>query len=112
MNGMIFDELVTNPDKVHQLTPQEAMTILPSVAGLYAMLQARASSNENMLVRRQQVVERDRLLTPQETAMRIGTDVRWVYRHAGKWPFTRRLSRKKLRFSEAGLNRWLETRRP
>ncbi len=51
---------------------------------------------------------RDHLLTPDEVATRLGVSPRWVYRHAEEWPFTKRLSRKVLRFSEAGLQRWLE----
>jgi len=50
----------------------------------------------------------DRLLTPEETALRLGVSVRWLYRHAGHLPYTRRLSRKVLRFSEAGVIRFLE----
>jgi hypothetical protein len=51
-----------------------------------------------------------RWLTPEELAARLQVSVRYVYRNASSWPFTRRISRKVLRFSEAGLNRWLEER--
>jgi predicted DNA-binding transcriptional regulator AlpA len=54
----------------------------------------------------------DRLISPSEVASRLGVTVRWVYRHADQWPFTRKLSRKVLRFSEAGFGRWLQARRP
>ena len=47
----------------------------------------------------------DRLLTPEEAAAILGQSVRWLYRHAANLPFTRRISRKNLRFSEAGLRR-------
>ena len=56
--------------------------------------------------------ETDRLLTPEETATILGQSIRWIYRHAAKLPFTRRISRKNLRFSEAGLRRWLATKKP
>jgi predicted DNA-binding transcriptional regulator AlpA len=56
--------------------------------------------------------EKDRLLTPEEAAEILGQDVRWLYRHANKLSFTRRISRKNLRFSEAGLRRWITTKRP
>ena len=36
---------------------------------------------------------------------------RWLYRHAKTMPFSRKLSPKVLRFSRAGLLRWLATRR-
>lgn len=57
-------------------------------------------------------VEPARLLSPDEAAQRLGVTVAWLYRHSGKLPFTRRLSKKALRFEEAGLQRWQATRRP
>jgi predicted DNA-binding transcriptional regulator AlpA len=58
------------------------------------------------------MVDKNRLLSPQQAAEILGQNVRWVYRHAGKLPFTRRVSRKNLRFSEAGLRRWIALRKP
>lgn len=54
----------------------------------------------------------ERLLGPSEAAALLGVTVTWLYRHAGKLPFTRRLSRKALRFSDTGLQRWLAARKP
>ena len=54
----------------------------------------------------------DRLLTPKEASSLLGVTVRWLYRHAGKFTFTRKLSRKVLRFHEAGLRRFIEKGRP
>ena len=56
--------------------------------------------------------QQDALLTPEQAATLIGVNRRWLYRHAEKLPFTRRISRKNLRFSEAGLRRWLASRKP
>jgi hypothetical protein len=55
--------------------------------------------------------EKDALLTPEEAAAIIGVDPKWLYRHSKQLPFTRRLSRKKIRFNEPGLRRWLATRK-
>jgi predicted DNA-binding transcriptional regulator AlpA len=52
----------------------------------------------------------DRLLTAEEAAQRLGVTVRWLYDHARDLTFAKRLSRKCLRFSEAGLRRYLERR--
>jgi hypothetical protein len=56
-------------------------------------------------------LEPDRLLTAEEAAAILGQaghkGVRWMYRHAAKLPFTRRISRKNLRFSESGLRLWI-----
>lgn len=57
------------------------------------------------------VAERDPLLTPEEAARLLGVKVQWLYRHAKRLPFTRRLSRKCLRFSEAGLRKWQAAKR-
>jgi predicted DNA-binding transcriptional regulator AlpA len=54
----------------------------------------------------------DRLLTPEEAATLLGVTVRWLYRHAAQFTFTRKLSRKVLRFHEAGLRRYIERGRP
>jgi len=56
--------------------------------------------------------EKDTLLTADETAKRMGVSRRWVYRKAPQLPFARRTSRKHLRFSEAGLRRWLAAKKP
>jgi hypothetical protein len=56
--------------------------------------------------------EPDRLLMPKEAAAILGVDVRWLYRHAPKLQFTRCINRKTLRFSEAGLRRWVEAKKP
>jgi len=50
----------------------------------------------------------DRLLAPEEAAALLGVTVRWLRRHSGTFTFTRRLSRKVLRFHEAGLRRYME----
>jgi len=52
------------------------------------------------------------LLTAAEAAVLMNVKPRWLYRHGAKLPFTRRISRKNLRFSEAGLRRWLATKKP
>ena len=55
--------------------------------------------------------DKDKLLTPEEAAELLGVKVSWLYRHAPRLPFARKLSRKALRFSEAGLRRWQATKR-
>ena len=52
----------------------------------------------------------DRLLGADEVAERMSVSLAWVYRQARRWPFTRRLGRKALRFSEAGFEKWLNHR--
>jgi excisionase family DNA binding protein len=52
----------------------------------------------------------DDLLTVDEAAEVLRVSPRWLYRHARHLPFTRKLSRKVLRFSRSGINRWLATK--
>ena len=53
----------------------------------------------------------DDLLTAQHVAEIMKVTRRWVYDHADGLPFARRLSRKTLRFSRRGLDRWIRMRR-
>ena len=52
----------------------------------------------------------DRLLTVHEAAVILGTSVDWLYRNSKKLPFTRRVSRKQLRFSERGIQKYIARR--
>jgi predicted DNA-binding transcriptional regulator AlpA len=53
----------------------------------------------------------DRLLTAEEIAATLGVTKRWVQRRARRLPFARRISDHAIRYSEAGLKRWLANRR-
>ena len=59
-----------------------------------------------------ETTHQERLLTPQEAASLLGVTVGWLYRHSSQFTFTRKLSRKVLRFHEAGLRRYIEKGRP
>ena len=50
----------------------------------------------------------ERLMKPKELAERLGTSMDWVYRHWKELPFTVKLSPRQLRFSEKGLEQYLE----
>lgn len=52
----------------------------------------------------------DRLLTVEQAAGRMGVSVPWLYRHARRLPFARRLGARTLRFSEASLTAYLARR--
>jgi excisionase family DNA binding protein len=51
------------------------------------------------------------MLDVDEAATLLGVSRRWLYRHGKTLPFTRPISRKVVRFSRAGIQRWLATRR-
>ena len=52
-----------------------------------------------------------KLIDANAAAKLLGTRVRWLYDRTDELPFTRRLGPRTLRFDEAALRRWLETRR-
>jgi predicted DNA-binding transcriptional regulator AlpA len=52
----------------------------------------------------------DRLLTAEEVARMLGVTKRWVQRRARRLPFSRRISVRSVRYSEAGLKRWMANR--
>lgn len=53
----------------------------------------------------------DRLLDAEEAANLLGMSRHWLYRHAHKLPFTRKLGPKNLRFSSLGIQKYLATRK-
>lgn len=55
---------------------------------------------------------RSRLLTPAETAERLGVSLKWLYLNADALPFCRRLSARLLRFEEAEIEEWLGNKAP
>ncbi len=52
------------------------------------------------------VDEEDEFLTTADAARLLNVGEDWLYRRAHRLPFARRLSRKALRFSKAGLLKW------
>jgi excisionase family DNA binding protein len=53
----------------------------------------------------------EHLLGVEEAAARLGMSTDWLYRHAKRLPFTRRVGRA-VRFDAAGLARWVAHRAP
>lgn len=106
--------LAQRPERAAEVVPAEIPALLAALAGLQGALLARlvVESRHNGDGHPTPVAQvDDRLLTAEEGAPILGVAPRWLYRHSGKLPFTRRLSRKVLRFSEAGLRRYAATRR-
>jgi len=53
----------------------------------------------------------DRLLMAEEAAKTLAVSPDWLYRHAKRLPFTRKLGPKMLRFSYQGIQKYLATRK-
>jgi predicted DNA-binding transcriptional regulator AlpA len=110
--------MTDRPDRAALLPPIEAVDALPAellpglLAGL-AALQARAAARLTVQATADPAMlppGADKLLDVREAAERISMSADWLYRHKDKLPFTRRVGTRTVRFSEAGITRWLASR--
>ena len=53
----------------------------------------------------------DRLHDAEEASKILSVSEDWIYRHASRLPFTRRLGPKMLRFSSQDIQKWMATRK-
>ena len=102
--------LVADPERIDAVPDEELPELLGQVARLWASLLARLLRPEtnHSTPPAQPHGSNDRLLKVKELAELMEVNTRWIYRHADKWPFTKRLGPGTLRFSERGFERWLE----
>jgi len=107
MNRSLLPVLLADPDRLADLLPEQATAALIELAAIQTALAARLHSNPPRSIPTGGKQPEDRLLTPAQAAERLGVTLRWLYRRADKLPFARRLSRKTLRFSEAGLRQYM-----
>src|SRR5262245_58317134 len=105
----ILSSLLRSPASVAELSPELVQVLQAKLLGLQVALTSRLLAAPAR-PSKSEIVADDRLLTPLEASQVLKTSVRWLYRHANHLPFTRRLSRKALRFSEAGIRRYLAAR--
>ena len=103
-------ELFGDSGWVDGLSPAEAEEVLVELAHLQSAVARRLRSAPSPSAEAAPL-EPDLLLTAEDVASRFGRSVAWVYRQAKHWNFTRRVTRRTVRFSEAGLRRFLAQRR-
>ena len=101
-----LDELISSPEKVQSLSSQEAMAMAIKIATIQPLLIAMVSQMETS---QKKNPDSDKLLTAKEAANKLGCSKHWLYQNASKLPFTRRLSSKLLRFSQAGIDKHIRT---
>lgn len=94
------------------ISPANAAALLGALAALWMTPSGNSVGPTPQSVPPGKATPPSRLLTPEETAKRLSVTVRWLYRNAKRLPFTRKLSRRVLRFEEAGLERYIRERRP
>ena len=95
---------MSEPVNIIALTREELESLLEQAAERAAKRVSAANRNHNGNS------HDDDWLTPAQAAAEFDVSVKWIYRHARKWRFVERLSRKKLRISYTGLRRWAQAR--
>ena len=103
--------LLGDPRQIAELSAEEAASTLVELSTLQAALAARLRSAPVVQAAGEDALAADRLLTAEDVAQHFGRSVAWVYRQANHWSFTRRVTRRTVRFSQAGLHRFLAQRR-
>ena len=101
--GDALGAVLADPARVSEVPREQALELLGRLAAVQAALVARVAAEPTAPTRPEAAPAPDRLLRPREAAARLGVTVRWLYRHADQLPYTRRLSRRVLRFSNAGM---------
>ena len=97
-------ELQSVLNAVRDLMPEE----LPQLLGELEMIRATAMLKMSSPAVLQQS---DELLAVETAAERLGVSTDYLYRHAAKLPFTRRIGRKLL-FSSRGIAQYISRTRP
>ena len=111
---LAIHELLDTPDRVAEIPYAQIPRVLGELEGLRVALLAQLITHSIAATLAAEPDEKsqptDRLLKPAEAAALLKVTTRWLYRHHRSLPFTRKLSRRLLRFDEAGLHRWLAHR--
>lgn len=113
----VSSAVILDPEGVPELDREEIPDLIGDLERIKAHLVSRlhqpperdpppSDSAENPLE------HKDHLLKAEDVAEIMDVSTRYVYDHADGWPFTRRISQHKLRFSERGLYNWLDSRNP
>lgn len=102
-------EIVQHPERVDAVDRNTAAVLLGHLEAIRARLWTRllAHYGDDHRYGESDAREEDRLLTPDDAARLLRVTVTWLYRHHKQLPFSRRISRKVLRFSERGLRQWM-----
>jgi excisionase family DNA binding protein len=104
-----LDEIARNPELARAISPQNARSLMAQCAAVMAAL-ATIRSGCSCSRSEDANAKPDELLTTAEAADRLSMSRDWVYRHAGKLPFTVRQGRA-LRFSSSGIDDYIRKRR-
>lgn len=108
-------DLIAHPERATKIPLDKIPGVLAQIASEQAALAALQTALAARLVMAPDSDSarepEDRLLTAVDVAHALGVTVRWVQRRARRLPFARKLSEHAIRYSEAGLRRWMAHRR-
>jgi hypothetical protein len=117
LNGNIVDikTYLTLPNLVDGLNREDLAALLEQLKGLEGRVMGRLllgapGTPEQSAVTRP-FDDNDRMLTPDEASVVLRRSRQWIYRHSKTLPFVKRISRKSLLCSQAGMKRWLASRK-
>ena len=108
-------DLIAHPERAAEVPLDRIPGLLAQIASEQAALAALQTALAARLVTAPDLGNaqdsEDRLLTAADVATTLGVTIRWVQRRARRLPFARKLSEHAIRYSEAGLRRWMAHRR-
>ena len=124
MMNVDIDVNLIDLNRLNEVDPDQIPAVLAQLAAASQQLAARLLAAAGNSVNSTKNTAGDRLLTAKEAAQRCGVSVFWLYEQAreGHLPFVVRLpsaakpkdpSKRKdppVRFSEAGLEKWIRSR--
>jgi predicted DNA-binding transcriptional regulator AlpA len=102
-----LSDLLADPEKVSAMPKEAVAELRGQLARLDTLLLAHLLTGEQS---QPDTDGGDRLLTAAGAAGKLGATEDWLYRHANTLPFAVRVGKKHLRFSEAGIGRYIRQR--
>jgi len=101
-----LDDLVADPSRVEDLSGGECQNLLIKLTSIQPLLLGRMVSDNNNA----NIPPEDTLLKVEQAAKRLNCSKDWLYRNASKFPFTRRISPRQLRFSDKGITKHIRNK--
>ena len=101
-----LSDLLNDPERISALPKDTIAELRGQLAKLDTLLLSRLLIGEQS----EPGTDGARLLTTPEAAQKLGATEDWLYRHANTLPFAVRVGKKHLRFSEAGIERYIRQR--
>src|SRR5262245_27865399 len=100
-------DLVADPGKVVEVRVEAVPSLRGELARLDSLLLMRLLSTHNG---GSSPASNDRLLSVKEASEKLSLSEDYLYRNANKLPFTVRVGKRKVRFSEAGIQQYIKNR--